>query len=176
MAHKCSLSTRTQEIAYKLLTQWYATPVNLHTWFPQYPDTCWCCNKERGSLLQIWCQCPVLAPFWSEVRKKVFQITETKLKLDAVGCLLHASDLPIKKYKHSLSMHLLNAAKALIPLYWKSTCIPTIQDWFRKVSEVCEMEETIAQTGDNAERFHNKWSPWFIYKYSQAYIDLMNIH
>lgn len=108
--------------------------------------------------------------------KKVFQITETKLKLDAVGCLLHVSDLPIKKYKHLLSMHLLNAAKALIPLYWKSTHIPTIQDWLRKVSEVCEMEETIVQSGDNTERFHNKWSPWFIYKYSQAYIDLMNIN
>lgn len=58
-AHKCSLSTSTQETAYKLLTQWYATPVKLHSWFPDYSDTCWRCHKERGTLLHIWWQCPV---------------------------------------------------------------------------------------------------------------------
>lgn len=52
--HKCSLSTRTQETAYKLLTQWYATPVKLHSWFPNHSDTCWRCNNDKGSLIHIW--------------------------------------------------------------------------------------------------------------------------
>lgn len=103
-AHKCSLSTRTQETAYKLLTLWYATPVKLHSWFPQTPDTCWRCHKHRGSLLHIWWQCPILQPFWSEVKKLALLITDTKLKLDALCCLLHVTEFSIKKYKYSLSI------------------------------------------------------------------------
>lgn len=126
-AHKCSLSTKTQETAYKLLTQWYATPVKLHSWFPDHSDTCWRCNSDKGSLLHIWWQCPILNTFWAKVREMIYLITETKLKLDAAACLLHVTEFPIKRYKHSLTKHLLNAAKAVIPLYWKSTKIPSIQ-------------------------------------------------
>lgn len=91
----------------------------------------------------------MLNTFWMKVREKIFLITETKLKLDAMGCLLHITEFPIKRYKHSLTKHLLNAAKALIPLYWKSTKIPTIREWFGKIAEYYEMEETIAQAGEN---------------------------
>lgn len=35
LAHKCSISTQTQEAAYKLLTHWYATPVRIKKWFLQ---------------------------------------------------------------------------------------------------------------------------------------------
>lgn len=59
-ANKCSLSTRTQETAYKLLTHWYATPMKLHSWFPQTPDTCWHCLNDKGSLLHIWWHCLIL--------------------------------------------------------------------------------------------------------------------
>lgn len=81
--------------------------------------------------------------------------------------------LPYRKVQTLAFQRLLNAAKALIPLYWKSTRIPTIQECLRKVSEICEMEETITQTGDSTERSHDTWPPWFLYKYSQAYLDLI---
>lgn len=169
LAHKCSLSTRTQETAYKLLTRWYAIPVKLHSWFPQTPDTCWRCHSEKGTLLHIWWHCPGIQPFWSKGKELIFQITDTLLKLDAVGCLLHVTRFTIKKYKNSLSKHLLNTAKALIPLFWKSSGIPTIQGWLHKVIEICKMQETVAQAGNNATSFHETWSPWFIFEYSQAY-------
>lgn len=160
-AHQCSLSTRTQETAYKLLTHWYATPVRYH--------------KDRGSLLHIWWQCSVLQPFWSELKKLVSLITDTKLKLYVMCCLLHVTEFPIRKYKYSLSKHLLNAAKALsISLFWKLNRMPTVQEWLYKISEICDMQETIAQSGDNVVRFYKTWSPWYIFKYSQAYSDHTN--
>lgn len=115
--HECSLSTRTQETAYKLLNHWYTTPVKLHSWFPLAPDTCWHCQTDKGTLFHIWWQCPLLSPFGSKVREIISQITETKL--------LHITDFSFKKYKNSLSKHLLNADKSLIPHFWKSQLFRT---------------------------------------------------
>lgn len=171
-AHKYSLSTRTQETAYKLLTHWYATPAKLHLWFPQTPDTCWHCQGDRGTLFHIWWQCPLISPYWDAVRGVIYQMTETRLKLDAACCLLHIADVSFHRYKNSLSKHLLNAAKALIPLFWKSSRVPSIQDWLHRIADVCSMEETVAQSCDNTERFHKTWTPWFLFRSSQAFDDL----
>ncbi|KAM8972212.1 semaphorin-7A [Pelodytes ibericus] len=40
LTHKTSLSTKTQEMNYKLLTRWYRTPEKLHAMFPEGPDVC----------------------------------------------------------------------------------------------------------------------------------------
>lgn len=53
LAHKCSLSTKAQEISYKILTQWYVTPQKARWWFPTISDTCWRCGTETGSFVHI---------------------------------------------------------------------------------------------------------------------------
>lgn len=63
LSHKWSISTRLQEIFKKLLTQWYATPERLHSWYPQTTDVCWRCNNDTGSLLHIWWNCPLISDF-----------------------------------------------------------------------------------------------------------------
>lgn len=75
---------------------------------------------DTVSLIHIWWSCPLLAPFWDKVIESITLITETKLVLDAACCLLHISNFTLKKYKHSLTKHLLNAAKSLIPIHWNS--------------------------------------------------------
>lgn len=54
LAHKCSISTRMQETAYKRMTHWYNTLAKLHGWNPQIPETCWRCKQEKGTLFHIW--------------------------------------------------------------------------------------------------------------------------
>lgn len=172
LVHKCSLSTRMQETSFKLLSQWYATPAKLNKLYPQTSDLCWRCQKEKGTLLHIWWQCPIIASFWSEVSRIICLITETTLSLDVACCLLHVTKFSFKKYKNSLSRHLLNAAKSLIPLHWKSTNIPSIRDWFHKIIDICDMEETVAQSNDLIECYHKTWSPWFAFRYSKDFEDL----
>lgn len=174
MAHKCSISTKTQETAYKLLTQWYFTPFKLKSWFPGASDRCWRCDRETGTLLHIWWQCPILETYWIIVRDIMRQITETRITLDAACCLLHISNFPYRRYKKSLTKHLLNAAKALIPLHWKSTQAPLVKEWLQKVAEVCRMEDLLVQTSDDIERYHKTWTPWFYFRVSPTYDQLMN--
>lgn len=171
-AHKCSLSTRMQETAVKILTQWYATPAKLHKWCLQTSELCWRCQKDEGTPLHIWWQCPLICPYWTEVKRIIRHITETTLKLDVACCLLHVTNFLVQKYKNSLSKHLLNAAKSLIPLFWKSASTPSIRDWLHRITDICDMEETTAQSNDTIELYHKTWSPLFAFKYSQEYENL----
>lgn len=151
LAHKCSLSTRTQETAYKLLTRWYATPDKIHKWYLQSSELCWRCQSDRGTLLHIWWTCPMIAQYWSGVNAIIKHLTETSWRLDAACCLL-VTTFPTQWYRNS--KHLLNAAKSLVPLFWKSTNIPSIRDWLFRIKDICDMAETIAQSNDSIERYH----------------------
>lgn len=97
-SHKCSLSSRMQEIAFKILTQWYATPAKLHTRFPQTSDMCWRCQKDKDTLFHIWWQCAIISPFWMQVKEIICHITETNLHLDAACSLLHITNFSFRNY------------------------------------------------------------------------------
>lgn len=43
--------------------------------------------------------------------------------------------MPLKRYKRSLWLHLLNTVKACVPLCWKQTAAPSIWLWFTKINE-----------------------------------------
>lgn len=172
LAHKCSISTKTQETTYKLLTDWYATAAKLHVWNVQTPDICWRCGNDTGTLVHIWWHCPPLATYWNQVRDQIKRITKTKMKLNAACCLLHISNFTIKQYKKSLTKHLLNAAKALKPVLWRTTRVPLVLDWLTRVAEICEMKDTLAQATDRVESLHKTWSPCLIFCYSDNYKEL----
>lgn len=146
-------------------------PAKLHSWYAQTSSICWRCGEDTGTLVDIWWHCPHLAPFWHQVRDLIKLITETKIVLHAACCLLNIST---KRYKNLLTKHLLNAAKVLIPTRWRTTRVPSIVDWLARVSEICEMEDTLAQASDRVDRFHKNWSPWFEFRYFETYIDLQS--
>lgn len=176
LAHKCSISTKLQETSYryKLLTRWYNTLDKLHKWDAQKPDVCWRCQKDTGTLIHIWWNCSLISAYWEEVRFIIKQITETKLDLKAACCLLHLSSFSLTRYKHSLTKHLLNAAKSLIPLHWNSTRVPSISEWLQRVADVCEMEDTLAQDRGSVVSFHETWQPWFAFRFSREYETVMH--
>ena len=75
--------------------------------------------------------------------------------------------------KKSLLRHLLNAAKACIPLYWKQQCPPTIGCWLRKVEEMKNIEDLILTAQHNHEKFSQTWSLWNVFIYSDEGVALL---
>lgn len=148
-------------------------PAKLNKWSSQTPDICWRCWSNVGTLIHIWWNCPLLTTFLDKVRAIILQITETSLKLSTqyvVYCIYQIFHLTATK------MCLLNAAKALILIFWWTTWIPTVWEWLDRVSEIYVMEKTLAQSSDRVERFHKTWSPWFIFRYSKTYEELKTSH
>lgn len=114
--YKSSICTKTQETNFKILTRWYRTPANLKKIFPDTSDQCWRCQGEKGTILHIFWSCPKLEHFWKEVHRILQKFTECEIPDNPAFFLLHASSIPGKIYKKSIICHLLDAAKACIPL------------------------------------------------------------
>lgn len=166
--HKSSICARIQETNYKVLSRWYRTPTLLHKLFPTTSDMCWRCQREKGTLLHIFWTCPKLAHFWKVVRETVQLFNDGTITDDPALFLLQATDTPDRIYKKSVVRHLLDAAKACIPLCWKSALPPTIDMWLGKVEEIRKMEDLILTAQHREETFSKTWQLWTMFIYSSA--------
>lgn len=161
---------RFQVNAYKLLTQWYVPPDKIKICFLFHLTCAWDvanlwdrCSTFEGSVLGSW-----LSGLGSVISSTKSQVN-CYIKLSPEYCLLHISDLPLRKYKCSLVRHLLNAARSLIPYYWKTTYIPMVKDWLYEVNTLYDMEESIAIAADITTSFHKTWGDWYSFRYSTDY-------
>lgn len=166
--HKSSVCTRIQELNYKLVSRWYMVPTTLHRFFPETSDRCWRCGEE-GSLLHIFWSCPSLERFWSSVREICQLTTGLDPGDDPAACLLHLTGMDISKYKRSLLVTLLDAAKACIPVLWKSSTPPGVRNWLDRVNNIMRLEELSSSLAFSHERWLQKWYHWVEFRNSDSY-------
>lgn len=164
--HKSSICAKTQEKNYKIISHWYRTPALLHKYFPMTSELCWRCQAEKGTLLHVFWSCSKLTNFWQTIRTTMQKFTDYNITNDPAFFLLHASNIPTKTYKKSVIGHLLDAAKACIPLNWKSPKPPTIDLWIKKLEEIKKMEDLIHTAQNRHEKFSNTWQLWNMFIYS----------
>lgn len=160
LALKSSVCSKIQETNYKVLTRWYLTPSRLHRCFPEVSDRCWRCGSERGTLLHVFWSCPRLSLFWGEVHRITQRFVEGVIPLDPALFLLHLTDSPIPAYKKSIIGHLLNAAKACIPLLWKQSTPPSVALWLNKVEAINKMEDLVLTAQHKQTIYSDRWRLW----------------
>lgn len=106
-------------------------PVRIWRWFSKFSNRVWRCEKAQRTLIDIWWQCP--PPFCNWVCEFIVHLEEICFKFTLARCLLHTSLYYLRKYKHSLTKHLLNVLKSFITLHWKSTTVPFMKEWLSRV-------------------------------------------
>ncbi|KAM8977104.1 adhesion G-protein coupled receptor G2 [Pelodytes ibericus] len=141
VAHKCSASANIQENAYKIMTRWYKTPSKIHNIFPNVSDRCWRCANNKGDFLHIWWTCSKIQPFWKAIADILTEVAGAEIPFEPCAYLLHHNTQPISKYKKSLTIHLLNAAKLLIPRLWKTSRTPSFREWLAQVEDIRSAED-----------------------------------
>lgn len=143
-SYKTSICAKHQEAKFKVLSQWYHTPVKSHRMYPQCLDLCWTCWEDIGSLFYIFWSCRLLQSYKTEVHCIVQKFTDRVLPSDPAFFLLHQHNIPSKAYRKSILPLLITAAKACIPLFWKQTQPPSIAVWLKKVVDINPMEDLVA--------------------------------
>ncbi|KAM8966953.1 androgen-dependent TFPI-regulating protein [Pelodytes ibericus] len=68
--------------------------------------------------------------------------------LHQLALLLHHTPILINQYKKSVVRHLLNVAKALIPLHSGEPPPPSMREWIQTVEHTCRMEQLNAHSVD----------------------------
>lgn len=166
-AHKSSSCANHKEQFHKLLTRWYFTPRRITAAYPTAPPYCWRSCGSMGSLLHIFWSCPLLAPFWDNVRGIITQMLKTLCILgpEFFLLLLNIESIPINHRR--LVCNILHAARLLIARRWKSGDIPTVTELNNMVSMICTYERTLASYRGSLPLFQRSWHPWL-----QAYPNL----
>lgn len=141
--HRGSLNVAVQENCYKVRTRWYRTPSLLRTLYSSASKLCWRCDREEGTMLHIWWSCDYPTSFWTEVHKIIMKVTSLPLNFSPAQYLLHYTTLSRREYFWSLAMHMVNAARMCIPVHWRSSKAPTIQEWYVRLNKIEEIEELI---------------------------------
>lgn len=159
---------------YKLLTRWHYTPALLHKYFPQVSPLCWRGCGERATHAHIWWFCPLIRPFWLSILHWIKVIQGDEVPNDPFVVLLHCTGRPVGAYKKSITPHLLNAAKALIPRLWKQKNIPTLRQWLTEVDHTYYMEDLTLSLRNKSDYVTKIWSCWFAFKYTTVFSEIMS--
>uniref|UniRef100_A0A803KCV2 Reverse transcriptase domain-containing protein n=1 Tax=Xenopus tropicalis TaxID=8364 RepID=A0A803KCV2_XENTR len=172
LTHTSSQCTKIQELNYKILTKWYRYPTKLNKIYRAVSPNCWRCGKHPGTLTHIFWSCPALASFWSTIRDTIKSLTDIEIPDTASTILLHDTFSSAKAYRNSLVPILLDTAKALIPVKWRTTESPTTRDWLHKVAEICKFEELKPNSAADHQNFITKWFHWKEFTNTDTYRQL----
>uniref|UniRef100_A0A8C5N274 Reverse transcriptase zinc-binding domain-containing protein n=1 Tax=Leptobrachium leishanense TaxID=445787 RepID=A0A8C5N274_9ANUR len=163
LAHKGFCATRSQETSYKILTFWYRTPSLLHHIYPDASPTCWRCDSAVGTHLHIWWSCPHIRGFWKLIHSAILQVTDMDLPFTPGCFLLLQIPLPIGTLKRSVLLLMLLAARALIPVHWRSPEVPSLRTWISRVEAFHSVDLLEAAAWDIETNMGLKWFHWDSY-------------
>uniref|UniRef100_A0A8C5MTA5 Reverse transcriptase domain-containing protein n=1 Tax=Leptobrachium leishanense TaxID=445787 RepID=A0A8C5MTA5_9ANUR len=156
----CSIATKSQETAYKLLSRWYCPPKRLAMFDPKHNGSCWKCRAPQADLLHMWWSCPLLQPYWQAVHSTICKVSEPPPDFTPAAMLLLHTPMEHTDYKRTLEIRLLNAAKAVLPRHWKTPNVPTIREWLQEVHNTQDIEELIHSASGTSAVHLRRWFYW----------------
>ena len=115
-------------------------------------------------MLHVFWTCSKLRDFWKMVMDTLKEIVEVDLGSNPATYLLLDIPISMARFKRSLIRHLLVAARACIPILWKSTNIPNKQQWLGRLSEIQQMEKLTMGIREQEEKYRLTWSPYIRYR------------
>lgn len=126
-------------------------------------------------MAHIWWSCPKIRTYWKEILRYIKEITSIELPEDPWIYLFHGVDIPIKEYRNSMLIHLINAAKSLIPEKWKKVNSPKIREWLDKIDEIYSMEGLRYCEEGGREGFIKRWEKWSMFKLTKEYSEVKRL-
>lgn len=146
-----------KENCYKMLCRWHLSPAKLARIY-KTDETCWKCGQAKGTFFHQWWTCKLAKAFWS----MIFKILNKALNgdIDPSPELALTSIFPDelhKTHKYILLL-LLTAARLLYATKWKSSSIPSENEYINKILEVIELDRLSNRlSNDGVEEFIDVW-------------------
>lgn len=157
------ISARDRLIQAKWLHRTYFTPVRLFRMGKLCSDMCSRCGVERGTLIHMIWECPVIQAFWGEVHG----FLNTKLGLPGVcaptnSLLGLVEELIPTKYGRILYRLLMFYARKTILLNWKPPKQPFISHWLALINADLTMYKLTFAARGTPDRFLQIWDLWIV--------------
>ncbi len=142
-AQSLTMNTRLKLLQYKWLMRIYITPVVLHKYNENIPDTCLRCSDFKGTLYHCIWECEEVRHFWKDVKGMIEKILDVNIPLSPLIFLFHLypEEIKLKKTEYIFINICILQAKRLISLNWKSIYAPNIGRWLKEMVTNMLMEK-----------------------------------
>uniref|UniRef100_A0A8C5MSB1 Reverse transcriptase domain-containing protein n=1 Tax=Leptobrachium leishanense TaxID=445787 RepID=A0A8C5MSB1_9ANUR len=160
LIHHGTPLSRLKETSFKIASLWYTTPIWIARFSPTHSTECWRCLRDQGTFLHLWWTCPNLEPFWRSASSLIEHTTEIVLDFTPEIFLLGQMKLSVKSLKKSVLIRILLAARALIPIHWNSSVVPSPRDLISKVENIRSLETANLPPGGWTEVHNTTWFHW----------------
>lgn len=109
------------ETNYKVLTRCYLVPARIAKYVPQYPSACFRGCSTQGHVHHIWCSCPIVQTFWSNLFSMLSTLFDTALQQPYPSIAILNLKLPnLSQCQFKLLLQVTTAAKQIIAKSWKT--------------------------------------------------------
>lgn len=168
---KTTNSSAWKEFGWKNTLRFFQTPAQR-----KYGDTtCWrSCGVDAASHFHIFWGCSLIKPFWADIIKVIDEIL--KIKIPPVFKTLYLGDiahLNLKRGEHYKMLRImLLAVKKAITRRYRSTQVPTVQEWIDIMLNIYNMEKLTASIRLELNTFNTTWKVWleYIKEYRQDFM------
>lgn len=164
-AQTYSVNTRCRLLQYKWLMRTYITPVKLHKFNPNIPDSCLKCKQDIGTLYHCMWECTEIQTFWKSILVMIGKLTEENVPCDPKLCLFHIYpvNFVVSASKRKLIDFSLLQAKRAIALKWKEMQGPSSILWIKEMTNNLAMEKLTYAVKGKLKDFYNIWTPFLCY-------------
>lgn len=114
-------------------------------------------SKQLWHVLEMWTShrhtCPLLKDYWCKILCDIAGI---------IQIIILEADIPLSLNIKTVyfQTHLINAARTLIPRYWKKASPPSHMEWQYLVEETRKFEEITYILHNTSTIYWNIWEPW----------------
>uniref|UniRef100_A0A803K6G7 Reverse transcriptase domain-containing protein n=1 Tax=Xenopus tropicalis TaxID=8364 RepID=A0A803K6G7_XENTR len=159
-ARKNVTCVRQKESVYKMILNWYHTPVKLNKIFPDTSKMCWRACGQEGTLLHIMWHCPKLAEFWKNIKNTAAKIFFWEIPIEATNALLGLPHPHIPHSEQKLLNYIYTAARLTITSKWKSLEPPSTREVISRLKTMKNLEEMTAKLRGTTPQHDKTWSKW----------------
>lgn len=164
-AQSLTMNTRLKLLQYKWLMRIYITPVLLHKYNENIPDTCLRCRDQKATLYHCIWECKGIQNFWKCMKEIIENILEVSIPMSPLIFLFHLypKEIKLKKMEQMFLNICILQAKRLISLNWKSICALTIGCWLKEIVTNMKMEKITCMIRNRYIIFDRVWEPFTLF-------------
>lgn len=158
-AQNLSINTRFRLIQYNWVMRTYVTPEKLNRFNPGIPDTCFKCQKHKGTFFHCIWECEVIKTFWQKVTALISSIISKLIPTTPEICALGLIpvSLSLSGYHTKMIDICLVIARRLVAFYWKNIEGPSIDHWLKDLSHCIALERITYSIKGKLRDYHKIW-------------------
>lgn len=162
--YRISREMQTRLIRYKIIHRVYWTPCKMARLKLCESETCWRCERSRGTLLHMLYECELTQNFWGKITSCISKALRTEIIPSPALCILGLIPEGVELSSQQIlwCRLALTTGCRIVLRHWKSKNEVPFNEWVGEMTKVASYEVLIARQNNREEEYRKIWDPYMM--------------